>query len=52
VTELKRDGIKLNRHCEQSEAIHRAVWTKWIASELTLPAMTTKSVIEPEIAVL
>jgi hypothetical protein len=53
--------MKLNRHCEPTgprearpddrlhEAIHRAAWTEWIASLLSLLAMTAKSVIEPEI---
>jgi hypothetical protein len=49
---LTRDELRLNRHCERSEAIHRAAWIEWIASELTLLAMTTKSVIEPEIVTL
>jgi hypothetical protein len=39
--------MRLNRHCERSEAIHLAVWTKWIASSLSLLAMTAKSAIEP-----
>jgi hypothetical protein len=34
--------MKLNRHCERSEAIHRAVQTEWIASSLSLLAMTAK----------
>jgi hypothetical protein len=49
---LEHDRIRLNRHCERSEAIHRAARTEWITSSLSLLAMTTKSVIEPEIAVL
>jgi hypothetical protein len=49
---LKHDEIKLNRHCERSEAIHRAARTEWIASSLSLLATTTKSVIEPEMIVL
>jgi hypothetical protein len=40
------DQSELNRHCERIEAIHRAAW---IASSLSLLAMTAKSVIEPEI---
>jgi len=32
-----------------SEAIHLAAWTEWIASSLSLLAMTAKSAIEPEI---
>jgi tripartite-type tricarboxylate transporter receptor subunit TctC len=32
--------MKLNRHCERSEAIHHAAWTEWIASSLPLLAMT------------
>ena len=51
-SELMRDDLRLNRHCERSEAIHRAVWTEWIASSLSLLAMTAKLVIEPEIIVL
>jgi hypothetical protein len=47
-----RDEMRLNRHCERSEAIHRAAWTEWIASSLSLLAMTAKSVIEPEISAL
>jgi hypothetical protein len=31
------------------EAIHHAAWTEWIASSLSLLAMTAKSAIEPEI---
>jgi hypothetical protein len=38
----------MNRHCERSEAIHHTAWTAWIASTLSLLAMTTKSVIESE----
>jgi hypothetical protein len=41
--------MKLNRHCERSEAIHRAAWTEWIASSLSLLAMTAESVIEPNL---
>jgi hypothetical protein len=41
--------MTLNRHCERSEAIHRAARTEWIASSLSLLAMTAKSLIEPEI---
>jgi hypothetical protein len=41
--------MSLNRHCERSEAIHCAAWTEWIASSLSLLAMTAKTVIEPEI---
>jgi len=32
--------MRLNRHCERSEAIHRAARTEWIASSLPLLAMT------------
>jgi len=39
----------LNRHCERSEAIHLAARTEWIASSLSLLAMTARSAIEPEI---
>jgi len=39
----------LNRHCERSEAIHRAAWTEWIASSLSLLAMTENSGFEPKI---
>jgi hypothetical protein len=46
---LESDEMRLNRHCERSEAIHRATRIEWIASSLSLLAMTTKSVIEPEI---
>jgi len=51
----------LNRHCEPAgranddrlhEAIHRTAWTEWIASSLSLLAMTAKSVIDPEIIIL
>jgi hypothetical protein len=35
--------MKLNRHCERSEAIHRAAWAEWIASSLSLLAMTVGS---------
>jgi hypothetical protein len=41
--------MRLNGHCERSEAIHLAAWTKWSASSLSLLAMTVKSTIEPEI---
>jgi hypothetical protein len=41
--------MKLNRHCERSEAIHPAAWKDWIASSLSLLAITAKLVIEPEI---
>jgi hypothetical protein len=44
--------MRLNRLCERSEAIHRAARIEWIASSLSLLAMTTKSVIEPEIIML
>jgi hypothetical protein len=44
--------MRLNRHCERSEAIHRAARIEWIASSLSLLAMTTKSAIEPEIIML
>jgi hypothetical protein len=30
----------LNRHCERSEAIHRVTKEEWIASSLSLLAMT------------
>src|SRR5215475_8574484 len=40
--------MRLNRHCERSEAIHLAAWTEWIASSLSLLAMTAKSVTEPK----
>jgi len=33
----------------KAEAIHRAARAEWIASSLSLLAMTTKSVIEPDI---
>jgi hypothetical protein len=49
---VERDGMKLIRHCERSEAIHRAAWAEWIASSLSLLAMTAKSVIQPEIIIL
>src|SRR5690242_6661262 len=35
--------MSLSRHCERSEAIHLAAWTEWIASSLSLLAMTAKS---------
>jgi hypothetical protein len=41
--------MRLNRHCERSEAIHLTTRTEWIASSLSLLAMTAKSAIEPEI---
>jgi hypothetical protein len=41
--------MTLIRHCERSEAIHLAASTEWIASSLSLLAMTAKSAIEPEI---
>ena len=41
-----------NRHCERSEAIHPAPRIEWIASSLSLLAMTTKSPIKLEIVVL
>jgi hypothetical protein len=44
--------MNLNRHCERSEAIYRAARSEWIASSLSLLAMTAKAVIEPEIIVL
>jgi hypothetical protein len=44
--------MRLNRHCERSEAIHRAAWEKWIASSLSLLAMTAKSVTEAEVIML
>jgi hypothetical protein len=34
-----RNDMKLNRHCERSEAIHCAAWMEWIASSLSLHAM-------------
>ena len=48
---LWRDDVKLNRHCERSEAIHRAAWTEWIASSLSLLAVTQNSEIEPKIII-
>jgi hypothetical protein len=47
-----RDEMRFNRHCERSEAIHLAARTGWIASSLSLLAMTARSVIEPEIIML
>jgi hypothetical protein len=44
--------MRLNRHCERSEAIHRAAWTEWIASSLSLLAMTAESVIELDLIAL
>jgi hypothetical protein len=44
--------MRLNRHCERSEAIHRAAWAEWIASSLSLLAMTLKSMIEPDLIAL
>jgi hypothetical protein len=44
--------MRLNRHCERSEAIHRAARIEWIASSLSLLAMTSRPVIESEIIVL
>jgi hypothetical protein len=53
--------IRLNRHGEPtgrtkcatddrlSEAIHRPARIEWIASSLSLLAMTARSLIEPEI---
>jgi hypothetical protein len=41
--------MNLNRHCERSEAIHLAAWSEWIASSLSLLAMTAKAVIEPDL---
>jgi hypothetical protein len=49
---LKHDEIRLNRHCERSEAIHLAARTEWIASSLSLLAMTARSALEPEIIML
>jgi hypothetical protein len=42
----------LNRHCERSEAIHRAARAEWIASSLSLLAMTAKSEIDTNITIL
>jgi len=39
----------LNRHCERSEAIQKPLEEGWIASSLSLLAMTAKSAIGPEI---
>ena len=56
--------MRLNRHCEPTgpreprpadrlrEAIHRAAWAEWIASSLSLLAMTAKSVTETEVIML
>jgi hypothetical protein len=44
--------MRLNRHCERSEAIHLAAQTERIASSLSLLAMTARSAIEPEIIML
>jgi hypothetical protein len=55
--------MRLNRHCERSdvsavarrakaEAIHRAALTEWIASSLSLLAMTIMSAMGSEIIVL
>jgi hypothetical protein len=44
--------MRLNRHCGRSEAIHLAARAEWIASSLSLLAMTAKSAIEPEIIIL
>jgi hypothetical protein len=41
--------MRLTRHCERSEAIHLAARTEWIASSLSLLAMTIWSTIESEI---
>jgi hypothetical protein len=46
---LKRDDLKSNRHCERSEAIQKPLEIVWIASSLSLLAMTAKAVIEPKI---
>jgi hypothetical protein len=43
---IERDEMRLSRHCERSETIHRAARAEWIASSLTLLAMTAKPVIE------
>jgi len=43
--------MRLSRHCERSEAIHLAARTEWIASSLSLLAMTARPAIEPEIIV-
>jgi hypothetical protein len=48
----ERGWMRLKRHCERSEAIHRAAWAAWIASSLSLLAMTAKTMIEPEIIML
>src|SRR5262245_52905271 len=42
--QLVASSFNNDRHCERSEAIHRAAWTEWIASSLSLLAMTVKSV--------
>jgi hypothetical protein len=42
----------VKRHCERSEAIHRAAWIEWIALSLPLLAMTATLVIGPEIIAL
>ena len=44
---LKPDEMRLNRHCERSEAIHCATSTEWLASSLSLLAMTAKTESEP-----
>jgi hypothetical protein len=44
-------AAKVDCHCERSEAIHRAARTKWIASSLSLLAMTAFGV-DPEIILL
>jgi len=36
---LEHDEMRLNRHCEWSEAIHRAAFIEWIASSLSLLAI-------------
>jgi hypothetical protein len=44
--------MRLNRHCERSEAIHLATSKEWITSSVSLLAMTAKSAIDPEIIML
>jgi hypothetical protein len=48
----KRDDLKLMRHCERSQAIHCAAWVEWIASSLSLLAMTENSGTEPKIIMI
>jgi hypothetical protein len=44
--------MKLIRHRERSEAIHCAARAEWIASSLSLLAMTARSATELEIIML